>query len=69
MSKKRTLNEYRQNKDFGYKKPKTETIIDDYYRKVDFDPQYIVDLIKENPNDTDLGEAIRKYYLQLKKIS
>ena len=55
MEKNRTLNEYRQNKEFGYKNPKTETVIDDYYRKVDFDPQYIVDLIKNFPNDKELG--------------
>ena len=66
MEKNRTLNEYRQNKEFGYKNPKTETVIDDYYRKVDFDPQYIVDLIKNFPNDSDLGKEIRKYYLHIK---
>ncbi len=69
MSKKRTLNEYRQSKEFGYKEPETVTTVDDYYKEVNFEPKYVVDLIKENPNDTDLGEAIRKYYLQLKKIS
>jgi hypothetical protein len=53
MAKKRTLNEYRQSKDFGYKNPKTETVVEDYYRKVNFDPQHIVDLIKNFPNDTE----------------
>ena len=69
MAKKRTLNEYRQNKEFGYKNPKTETVIDDYYRKVDFDPQYIVDLIKNFPNDKELGSEIRKYHSHLKNVS
>lgn len=69
MAKKRTLNEYRQSKDFGYKNPKTETVIDDYYRKVDFDPQYIVDLIKNFPNDKELGSEIRKYHSHLKNVS
>jgi hypothetical protein len=69
MAKKRTLNEYRQNKEFGYKNPKTETVIDDYYRKVDFDPQHIVDLIKNFPNDKELGCEIRKYHLHLKNVS
>ena len=69
MAKKRTLNEYRQSKDFGYENPKTGTVIDDYYRKVDFDPQYIVDLIKNFPNDKELGSEIRKYHSHLKNVS
>jgi hypothetical protein len=69
MAKKRTLNEYRQSKDFGYKNPKTETVVEDYYRKVNFDPQHIVDLIKNFPNDTELGFEIRNYYSHLKKVS
>ncbi len=70
MTKKRTLNEYRQSKDFGYKRPiKKHTIVGDYYRTVNFDPQYIVDLIKKYPNNQDLGSEIRKYYSYLKNIS
>ena len=38
----------------------------EYYRKVNFDPQYIVDLIRELPNDSELGKEIRKYYISLK---
>ena len=38
----------------------------EYYRKVNFDPQYIVDLIRELPNDGELGKEIRKYYISLK---
>ena len=70
MAKKRTLNELRQNKDFGYRAPiqKNETV-KNYYDKVDFDPQYLVDLIKNFPNDYDLGGEFRKYFLSLKQSS
>lgn len=67
MPKKRTLNEYRQSKDFGYKAPIKEGAVKDYYRKVDFDSQFIIDLIKKYPNDQDLGEELRKYYSFLKE--
>jgi hypothetical protein len=67
MPKKRTLNELRQNKDFGYKPPIQESeTVKDYYRKVKFDSQYIVDLIKKFPNDQDLGAEIKKYFSFLK---
>ena len=65
MSKERTLNEYRQVKDSVYDTTKTK-VVNEYYRKVNFDVQYVVDLIKEFPNDRDLGKEIRKYYLSLK---
>jgi hypothetical protein len=65
MSKERTLNEYRQVKDNVYDTTKTK-VVNEYYRKVNFDVQYVVDLIKEFPNDRDLGKEIRKYYLSLK---
>jgi hypothetical protein len=65
MSKERTLNEYRQVKDNVYDTTKTK-VVNEYYRKVNFDVQYVVDLIKELPNDRDLGKQIRKYYLSLK---
>jgi hypothetical protein len=65
MSKERTLNEYRQVKDNVYDTTKTK-VVNEYYRKVNFDVQYVVDLIKELPNDRDLGKEIRKYYLSLK---
>ena len=39
----------------------------EYYRKVNFNPQYIVDLIREYPNDGELGKEIRKYYISLKE--
>ena len=65
MSKERTLNEYRQVKDNVYDTTKTK-VVNEYYRKVNFDAQYVVDLIKEFPNDKELGKEIRKYYLSLK---
>ncbi len=63
MSKKRTLNEYRQVKDSIYTPPK---VVNDFYRKVNFDCQYVVDLIKEYPNNEELGRAMRNYYDSLK---
>jgi hypothetical protein len=65
MSKERTLNEYRHVKDNVYDTTKTK-VVNEYYRKVNFDAQYVVDLIKEFPNDRELGKEIRKYYLSLK---
>jgi hypothetical protein len=38
----------------------------EYYRKVNFNPQYIVDLIRKLPNDGELGKKIRKYSISLK---
>ena len=67
MVKKRTLNELRQSKDFGYKPPtKKEIIVKDYYRTVNFDCQHIVDLIKKYQNNMELGTEIRNYYESLK---
>ena len=65
MSKERTIDELRQVKTYGYSTPK---VVNEYYRKVNFDPQYIVDLIREYPNNQDLGKEIRKYYNSLKLI-
>jgi len=65
MSKERTLNEYRQVKDNVYDTTKTK-VVNEYYRKVSFDAQYVVDLIQEYPNDKELGREIRNYYLNLK---
>ena len=64
-SKERTIDELRQVKTYGYTTPKTK-VDNEYYRKVNFDPQYIVDLIREFPNDGELGKEIRKYYMSLK---
>lgn len=59
------MNEIRQVKDNVYTPPKTK-VVNDYWRKVNFDSQYIIDLIKEFPNDQDLGKKIRNYYNSLK---
>ena len=64
-SKERTMDELRQVKTYGYSTPKTK-VVNEYYRKVNFDPQYIVDLIKEYPNNQELGKEIRNYYNSLK---
>jgi hypothetical protein len=64
MSKERTMDELRQVKTYGYTTPKTK-VVNDFYRKVNFDPQHIVDLIQEYPNDKELGREIRSYYLSL----
>ncbi len=63
--KERTMNEIRQVKDNVYIPPKRK-VINDFYRKVSFDCQYVVDLIKEFPNETELGKEIIKYYNSLK---
>ena len=65
MSKERTIDELRQVKTYGYTTPKTK-VVNEYYRKVNFDPQYIVDLIKEYSNETELGKEIISYYNSLK---
>jgi len=65
MTKKRTIDEIRQVKDSVYIPPKTK-MVNEYYRKVNFDSQYIIDLIKEFPNDKELGSEIRNYYNSLK---
>lgn len=65
MSKERTLDEYRQVKDSVYDTTKTK-VVNEYYRKVNFDCQYVVDLIKEYPNNEELGREIRSYYDSLK---
>jgi hypothetical protein len=63
--KERTMNELRQVKTYGYTTPKPKAV-NGYYKKVNFDPQHIVDLIREFPNDGELGKEIRKYHLHLK---
>ncbi len=65
QAKERTMNEIRQVKDNVYTPPKRK-VINDFYRKVSFDCQYVVDLIKEFPNETELGKEIIKYYNSLK---
>ena len=64
-SKERTMDELRQVKTYGYTTPKTK-VDNEYYRKVNFHCQYVVDLIKEYPNETELGKEIISYYNSLK---
>ncbi len=64
MTKKRTLNELRQSKTFGYKRPVSHFKNVDNSPKVD--PRYICELCEKFPNDYDLGNEVRKYYLYLK---
>tara|TARA_R100001015_G_C4622720_1_gene180278 strand:- start:1056 stop:1205 length:150 start_codon:yes stop_codon:yes gene_type:complete len=48
--KKRSLNEYRQSKDYGYKNPKRKKLS-------------IKELCKMYPNNADLGAVIREMFL------
>lgn len=53
--KKRTLNEIRQEKEFGYTPPTKNTLKTK-------DNLEIKNLIKKYPNDFELGKAIRMLY-------
>lgn len=64
MTKLRTLNELRQVKDTVYN---TKKEVKNFYKKVNFDQQYIVDLIKQYPNNQELGKEIRNYFQSLIK--
>jgi len=59
--KERTLNELRQEKEYGYKAPSNQVT----NKSVNLDPQYIVDLMKKYPNDADLGKNLRSYLIHL----
>jgi hypothetical protein len=59
--KKRSLNELRQEKEYGYKTPLNQVV----NKKINLDPQYIVDLMKKYPNDADLGKNVRSYLIHL----
>lgn len=48
--KKRTLNEYRQSKDYGYKNQNRKKLS-------------VKELCKMYPNDADLGAAVRQMFL------
>ena len=53
-----TLNELRQEKEYGYKNPrikKSQTI----------DIQHIINMLKKYPNDVELGRKVRKYITEL----
>lgn len=60
MVKKRTLNELRQTKDSVYENKQT--------KEVKINPTKIIELIKKYPNDYDLGNAVRNYFLNTKKV-
>jgi hypothetical protein len=57
--KQRSLNELRQEKEFGYKNPVTKT------KKINVDSKHIIELMKKYPNDADLGKQVRSYLIQL----
>lgn len=60
-TKVRTLNELRQEKEFGYNHPSKQ--ID--YKKLNLDPKHIIDLVKKYPNDIELGKNVRSYLIEL----
>ena len=60
-TKVRTLNELRQEKEYGYRQPVNQI----NYKRLNVDPQYIIDLMKKYPNDTDLGKNVRSYLIHL----
>ena len=57
--KQRSLNELRQEKEFGYKNLTIN------YKNLNVDPQYIIDLVRKYPNDADLGKNVRNYLIEL----
>lgn len=57
--KERSLNELRQEKEFGYKHPLTKN------KTINVDSEHIIDLMKKYPNDADLGEQVRSYLIEL----
>ena len=61
--KERSLNEYRQSKDFGYKpKQFTEEVCTGQTDKVN----EIQQLVKLCPNDSSLGKSFRKMFVNEK---
>lgn len=68
-SKKRGLNELRQEKEFGYKQPITHLKVARERVMMDLNRlQTIYDNIqhfaKQNPNDYDLGRVVRTYLIE-----
>ena len=57
--KQRSLNELRQEKEFGYKHPVTKN------NSINVDSKHIIELVKKYPNDADLGKQVRSYLNQL----
>ena len=72
MRKKRTLNELRQTKDYGYtkhykipEKPKTGVIVNGKTKLVSYEEKNLIVEIKklhiDYPNDQEFGYNLRKY--------
>ena len=57
--KQRSLNELRQEKEFGYKHPVVEK------KEINVDSKTIIDMVKKYPNDMELGKQVRNYLIQL----
>jgi len=55
-----TLNELRQEKEYGYKNPSIRS-------NQSVDPEHIINLVKKYPNDADLGREVRKYLINLER--
>jgi hypothetical protein len=53
-----TLNELRQEKEYGYKNPSIKS-------DISVDIKHIINLVKKYPNDSDLGREVRKYLINL----
>jgi hypothetical protein len=60
-TKKRTLNELRQEKEYGYRSPINQKT----FQSSKVDSQHIVDLTKKYPNDAELGKNVRSYLINL----
>jgi len=56
--KQRTLNELRQEKEFGYKHPETKN------KNIIVDSKQIIEFVKKYPNDADLGKQLRNYLIK-----
>lgn len=57
--KQRSLNELRQEKEFGYKHPAVQK------KEINVDSKVIIELVKKYPNDMELGKQVRSYLNQL----
>ena len=57
--KQRSLNELRQEKEFGYKNPVVQK------KEINVDSKVIIELVKKYPNDMELGKQVRSYLNQL----
>ncbi len=57
--KQRSLNELRQEKEYGYKHPVVQK------KEIIIDSKVITELVKKYPNDMDLGKQVRNYLIQL----